>query len=160
GLNEDGRPVLVLAKKSPFTWAEYRAVADHVAQNPNLVWLNPVIVRTNTCGPNVQCSIPSIEATWRPGPAPAKPLPPAAEAFQKLIDSNDPRAFARDYQYNVSPVSDSAPFFFFTLKTGYVLRNILAGTGRGMDWRINLGVVVLGMLLIISALAVLAFLIL
>ncbi|HLY92196.1 MAG TPA: hypothetical protein VKQ89_02970, partial [Candidatus Angelobacter sp.] len=78
----------------------------------------------------------------------------------KLISSNDPRAFARDYAYNVAPVSDSAPFFFFTLKTRYVIENILAGTGHGMDWRINLGIVVLGMLLIISALAVLAFLIL
>jgi len=47
-------------------------------------------------------------------------------------------AVCRDYTYNVAPVSDSAPFFFFTLKTGYVIRNIMAGTGRGMDWRINL----------------------
>ncbi|HEY2391910.1 MAG TPA: hypothetical protein VGK22_12115, partial [Candidatus Angelobacter sp.] len=70
------------------------------------------------------------------------------------------RGFANGYAYNVSPVSDSAPFFFFTLKTKYVLENILAGTGHGMDWRINLGVVVLGMLLIISIVAVLAFLIL
>ncbi|HZD96227.1 MAG TPA: hypothetical protein VE133_18340, partial [Candidatus Sulfotelmatobacter sp.] len=72
----------------------------------------------------------------------------------------DPQQFARDYAYNVAPVSDSAPFFFFTLKTKYVIENILAGTGHGMDWRINLGVVVLGMLLVISTLAVLAFLIL
>ncbi|HMC30624.1 MAG TPA: hypothetical protein VKL99_07290, partial [Candidatus Angelobacter sp.] len=70
------------------------------------------------------------------------------------------QGFARDYAYNVAPVSDSAPFFFFTLKTKYVLENILAGTGHGMDWRINLGIVVLGMLLIISTVAVLAFLIL
>ena len=87
-------------------------------------------------------------------------LPPAAQAFQDLIQSNDPWRFADDYAYNVSPVNDSAPFFFFTLKTKYVLQNIVAGTGHGMDWRINLGVVVLGMLLIISVLAVLAFLIL
>ena len=41
GLDEDGRPVLVLAKKTPFTAAEYAAVAAHVRENPNLVWLNP-----------------------------------------------------------------------------------------------------------------------
>ena len=87
-------------------------------------------------------------------------LPPAAAAFRDLIESNDPQRFAQNYAYNVSPVSDSAPFFFFTLKTRHVNQNILAGTGHGMDWRINLGVVVLGMLLIISILAVLAFLIL
>lgn len=161
GLNEDGRPVLVLAKKSPFTPDEYRLVDDHVRANANLVWLNPVKYSIDPCGPNVQCKIPEVPSIVAPRPLPPlPPLPPAAEAFQKLIDSNDPRAFAQSYAYNVAPVSDSAPFFFFTLKTKYVLENILAGTGRGMDWRINLGVVVLGMLLIISTLAVLAFLIL
>src|SRR5438270_999902 len=155
GLDEDGRPVLVLAKKSPFTADEYAAVENHVRANPNLVWLNPPNDLNVPCGPNVQCSMPTISIS----PA-ASPLPPAAEAFQKLIDSNDPQGFARDYAYNVAPVSDSAPFFFFTLKTKYVLENILAGTGHGMDWRINLGIVVLGMLLVISTVAVLAFLVL
>jgi len=137
GLNEDGRPVLVLAKKSPFTAVEYAAVAAHVRENPNLFWLNPTAEYAGL-----------------------QPLPPAATAFENLIQSNDPLQFAKSYAYNVSPVSDSAPFFFFTLKTRHVIENILAGTGRGMDWRINLGVVVLGMLLIISIVAVLAFLIL
>src|SRR5260370_1813634 len=137
GLDEDGRPVLVLARKSAFTATEYSAVAQHVKENPNLIWLNP----------------PAEYAGMQP-------LPPAATAFQQLIQSNDPRRFAQDYAYNVSPVDDNAPFFFFTLKTGYVLRNIAAGTGHGMDWRINLGVVVLGMLLILSLIAVLTFLIL
>jgi hypothetical protein len=137
GLNEDGRPVLVLAKKSPFTAGEYAAVAAHIRANPNLFWLNPTAEYVGL-----------------------QPLPPAAAAFRNLIESNDPAGFARNYAYNVAPVSDSAPFFFFTLKTRHVIENILAGTGRGMDWRINLGVVVLGMLLIISIVAVLAFLIL
>jgi hypothetical protein len=136
-LNEDGRPVLVLAKKSAITPEEYAAVAGHVKENPNLVWLNP-------------------PAEYRG----AQVLPGAAATFQELIHSNDPQDFARSYAYNVAPVTDGAPFFFFTLKTGYVFRNIMAGTGRGMDWRINLGVAVLGMLLLISAVAVLLFLVL
>jgi spermidine synthase len=103
GLNEDGRPVLVLAKKSAFTPQEYAAIAEHVRANPNLVWLNP-----------------------DPQHAGLQPLPQAAQVFQNLIASNDPRAFARDYAYNVGPVDDNAPFFFFTLKTGYVLKNIAA----------------------------------
>ncbi|HXZ79959.1 MAG TPA: hypothetical protein VEG30_08520, partial [Terriglobales bacterium] len=41
GLGEDGRPVAVLAKKSPFTPAEYAAVAQHIHSYPNLIWLNP-----------------------------------------------------------------------------------------------------------------------
>ncbi|HEY1527173.1 MAG TPA: hypothetical protein VGH51_13125 [Candidatus Angelobacter sp.] len=159
-LDEDGRPVLVLAKKSPFTPAEYSAVKNHVLANPNLVWLNPSADAVSPCGPNVQCMMPTLAPPVSIPPNLARPLPPAAAAFQKLIESNDPASFARNYAYNVSPVSDSAPFFFFTLKTRHVIENILAGTGHGMDWRINLGIVVLGMLLIISIVAVLAFLIL
>jgi len=158
GLDEDGRPVLVLAKKSPFTLAEYEAIDNHVRANPNLVWLNPPLM-IEPCMPdaNVPCKVPESPRRFI---RPQSLSSPAAEAFQRLIASNDPRAFARGYPYNVAPVDDSAPFFFFTLKTRHVIENILAGTGHGMDWRINLGVVVLGMLLIISILAVLAFLIL
>jgi spermidine synthase len=137
GLSEDGRPVLVLAKKTAFKGEEYAAVARHVQENPNLVWLNP------------PAQYAGLQA-----------LPAAAAAFQELIRSNDPQQFARSYDYNVAPVTDSAPFFFFTLKTGYVVRNILSGTGHGMDWRINLGIVVLGMLVVISLVAIMLFLIL
>src|SRR5438132_9527369 len=62
GLDEDGRPVLVLAKKSAFTPAEHSAVAQHIRENPNLVWLNP-----------------------SPEYAGAQELPPAAKVFQDLI---------------------------------------------------------------------------
>jgi hypothetical protein len=127
----------VLAKKSEFTAAEYSAIARHVQANPNLVWLNPP-----------------------EGYAGAQALPPAAAVFRELIESNDPWKFAQTYVYNVAPVDDGAPFFFFTLKTGYVIRNIMAGTGQGIDWKVNLGVVVLGMVLIISLAAVLVFLVL
>jgi len=39
-----------------------------------------------------------------------------AGAFAQLIQSNDPKRFAARYPYEVSPVTDNAPFFFFTLK--------------------------------------------
>src|SRR5215469_14240263 len=76
GLNEDGRPVLVLAKKSPFTDDEYALVNDHVHANPNLVWLNPVVTYSlHGCGPSVQCLvIPGIEKVQ--SAAPERPLPP------------------------------------------------------------------------------------
>ena len=135
-LDEDGRPVLVVAKKSPLTAAEYAAVAAHVRANPGLVWLNPPAEYT--------------------GSAPATP---AARVFQQLIESNDPVGFARGYMYDVAPVSDNDPFFFFTMKTAYMLRN-LAKTRHSMDWKVNVGVAMLGMLLVLSLVAVLAFLIL
>jgi hypothetical protein len=90
---------------------------------------------------------------------------PAVHAFDAgresvfdLIASNDPYAFARGYAYNVSPVTDNAPFFFFTLKAGKILGE--KGLRQGIDWKVNLGVLVLLLVLVISLAAVLAFLIL
>jgi spermidine synthase len=125
-LDEDGIPVVVLAKKSAFTQAEEAAVQDHLENNPELVALY----------------LPS-----KPGQNP----------FSALIARNDPRGFAHDYPYNVAPVDDNAPFFFFTLKTDQILHD--GGLQRGIDWKVNLGVVVLGMVFVISAVAVLVFLV-
>lgn len=76
--------------------------------------------------------------------------------FSQLITGNDPYRFSAGYDYNVSPVTDNAPFFFFTLKLG---RFFHARAHKGVDWKVNLGVAVLAMLLVISVLAVVAFLI-
>ncbi len=86
------------------------------------------------------------------------PSEPGENPFSALIARNDPAAFARDYPYNVAPVSDNAPFFFFTLKTDQVLHD--SGSRHGIDWKVNLGVVVLGIVFIISMVAVFAFLLL
>jgi hypothetical protein len=87
------------------------------------------------------------------------PSSPAKNPFADLIASNDTYAFAKSYAFNVAPVSDNAPFFFFTLKPGQIfgdegLRH------QGIDWKVNLGVLVLILVLVISLAAVLAFLIL
>jgi hypothetical protein len=86
------------------------------------------------------------------------PSQPGNNPFSELIASNDPYAFARTYAYNVAPVSDNAPFFFFTLKPQQLLAEL--GLRHGIDWKVNLGVLVLLLVLAISALAVLLFLIL
>jgi spermidine synthase len=126
-LNEDGIPVVVLAKKTPFTFDEEMAVRAHFAQHPQLT---PIYM----------------------------PSAPATNPFTQLIASNDPSGFARNYAYNVSPVSDNAPFFFFTLKPSQILGE--GGLQHGVDWKVNLGVLVLLLVLVISLIAVLAFLIL
>jgi hypothetical protein len=124
-LDRDGRPVAVLAKKTPFTPAEVAAVRKHVAENSKLVLIFPA---------------------------------EAANAFAELA-STGPQAFATDYTYDVSPVSDNAPFFFFTFRVRQAINAVLGGTGGGMDWKNNLGVVVLAIVLVISIAAVLGFLI-
>ena len=79
-------------------------------------------------------------------------------AFARLIQSNDPQRFSAGYSYNVTPVTDNQPFFFFTLKAGRLLHP--HSNSSAMDWKVNLGVAVLGMLLMLSLLAVLGFLVL
>jgi len=127
-LNEDGRPVIVVAKRSAFTVEEEQQVRLHLEQHPNLATLY----------------LPSA---------------PGSNPFSQLIASRDAAAFARTYPYNVAPVTDDAPFFFFTLKTGQVLKSA-ALAHRGMDWKVGLGVVVLGMVLLFSVAAVMALLVL
>jgi hypothetical protein len=77
--------------------------------------------------------------------------------FSELIASNDPYVFARQYAYNVAPVNDNSPFFFFTLKFDQMLHQ--ESLQQGIDWKVNLGVAVLGTVLIISLIAVFAFLV-
>jgi hypothetical protein len=126
-LDEDGIPVVVLAKKTPFTPAEEDAVTAHFEHYSKL---NALYLPTH----------------------------PGKNPFADLIASNDPYGFARGYAYNTAPVTDNAPFFFFTLKPGQVLGE--SGLRSGIDWKVNLGVLVLLLVLLISFVAVLAFLIL
>ena len=58
----------------------------------------------------------------------------------------------------MAPVTDNAPFFFFTLKPRQILGT--QGLRNGIDWKVNLGVLVLLLVLVISFLAVVVFLIL
>ena len=126
-LEEDGIPVVVLAKKTPFTDAEENAVNAHLDKYAQL---EPLYL----------------------------PSDPGNNAFSAMIASNDPYGFARAYAYNTAPVTDNAPFFFFTLKPGQILGE--KGLSRNIDWKVNLGVLVLLLVLLISFVAVLAFLIL
>jgi len=135
-LDADGRPVLVLAKKSPFTDEEQLNVLRYIkGAAPEDTHLNLYVLYL---------------------PATADQPGMAHPAFAGLIRSQDARAFSSGYAYNVTPVTDNAPFFFFTLKPGQVFRDLNQG---GIDWKVNLGIAILGLLLIISIVAVTAFLV-
>ena len=126
-LDEDGIPVVVLAKKTPFTAAEETAVRAHLDH------------------------FYELDSLYLPSE-------PEENPFSELIASNDPYAFARRYAFNVAPVTDNAPFFFFTLKPSQILGK--KGEKEGIDWKVNLGVLVLLLVLLISVVAVIVFLIL
>ena len=135
-LDVDGRPVLVLAKKSPFTEEEQLGVLRHIK------------------GATADSAHLNLYVLYLPATADRPGM--AHPAFAGLIRSQDARAFSAGYAYNVAPVNDNAPFFFFTLKPEQVFRNLNQG---GIDWKVNMGIAILGLLLIISIAAVMAFLI-
>ncbi|MBI2682330.1 MAG: hypothetical protein HYX26_03795 [Acidobacteriales bacterium] len=141
-LDADGRPVAVVIKKSALDETEIREVRQYLSANDSLHLI-------------YQPGMASLFGETYEGSG-----TPTEFAFCTLIGQNSPRWTSLHYPYNITPVYDSNPFFFFTFKTSDVIDRILAGTGRGMDWRINLGVTVLFMVLVISFVAVLAFLIL
>ena len=114
-LDTDGRPVVVLAKKTPFTMEEQRAVLDHIQG-------------TNGQEPNLNLHVLYLPVT-ADQPAMAHP------AFAQLIRGQDARAFSAAYSYNVAPVTDNAPFFFFTLKPSrsFAAPIRAASTGRSIS---------------------------
>jgi hypothetical protein len=166
-LNDDGRPVTVLAKKSPFTIEEEIAVLKHAKNTKNLFPIyTPLSYRRPTtdawCTGGDACpgdvyGLRDFVQSRRVSEKVSEPFSILAQGeMPMMVNAAD---FERAYPYNITPVYDSSPFFFFTLKTKDVMKNILAGTGKGMDWRINLGITVLFMVFAISIVAVLAFLI-
>ena len=145
-LDRDGRSVLVLVKKSAFTNDEVMQYRRHSL--------------------SLGSALQEIYSPWFRQDVDIVPSEdllsahPDAFAFAALIGSPDPANFIAHYPYNITPVSDNAPFFFFTFKTRRLFEQILSNTSGGEDWKINLGVAVLFMLLLISILAVAGFLIL
>ncbi len=136
-LDTDGRPVVVLAKRSPFTLEEQKAVLNHIQG-------------TSANDRNLNLHVLYLPATAdQPGMA--------HPAFAELIRGQDARSFSASYPFNVSPVTDNAPFFFFTMKPEQVF---LGSEEGGIDWKVNLGIAILGTVLLVSIAAVAGFLVL
>jgi len=139
-LNQNGISVVVLAKRTPFTMEEQGRVRRHLAANSRLFLLYS------------PSDMDLVTVSGHEDHYPAN-----SDSFTQLIQLNDPQRFAARYPYDVSPVTDNAPFFFFNLKLGQVLHQ--KSFRYGIDWKVNMGVAVLGMVLMISLVAVLVFLV-
>lgn len=73
--------------------------------------------------------------------------------FTDLLRSSDPAAYERQYQYNISPVSDNQPFFFYTVQPRDILSFLAHASRRSADYKINKAVPLLYALMAISLLA-------
>jgi SAM-dependent methyltransferase len=75
-------------------------------------------------------------------------------AFTGLLTAADPESFYRAYPYNVRPVHDDKPFFFYTVQTGDVWTFVRDWTRLSADYKINMAVPTLFSLVGVSLLAV------
>jgi hypothetical protein len=81
------------------------------------------------------------------------PGDPPTNAFGELMTTRDPEAFWRNYRYNVTPVDDDRPFFFYTVQPRDVLE-FLQHTAPSADYKINRALPLLFEVLGISVLAI------
>jgi hypothetical protein len=87
-----------------------------------------------------------LHALYVPGDAPVN-------EFGQLLKSPDPEVFWRNYRYNVTPVDDDRPFFFYTVQPRDILEFLKQG-GQSADYKINRALPLLFEVLGISVLAI------
>jgi hypothetical protein len=79
--------------------------------------------------------------------------------FTELLNTPDPGRFYREYPYDVSPVDDNRPFFFYTVQPRDLI-NFLQGPKKSADYKINRAVPLLFGLMGISIAATVIILLL
>jgi hypothetical protein len=94
-----------------------------------------------------------MSAVYIPGDAPKNP-------FGELLLAQDSTAYERAYEYNVSPVTDNRPFFFYTVQPRDVKAFLMRTGGQSADKKVNVAVLNLFYAMAVSIAAVLIILIL
>jgi hypothetical protein len=101
---------------------------------------------------SVAASTGGMRPVYMPGDGPVN-------EFGKILTTDNPERFYDSYQYDVSPVSDNRPFFFYTVQPRDLL-NFLASPTDSADYKINRAVPLLFGLMGISIVATLIILLL
>ena len=78
--------------------------------------------------------------------------------FTELLHSPDPAGYERRYPFDISPVGDNRPFFFYTVQPGDLWEFVTRASRYSEDFKINRAVPLLFELLAISVLATLIIL--
>jgi hypothetical protein len=83
----------------------------------------------------------------------------ASNPFGDLLLAKDPLAYERNYPFDITPVGDNRPFFFYTVQPRDI-QAFLATGGRAMDAKINKALPMLFAALVVSIAAVAIILVL
>jgi hypothetical protein len=78
--------------------------------------------------------------------------------FSELLTTSDPARFERDYQFNITPVSDNQPFFFYTVQPRDLLAFLTGASHNTADYKVNVAVPMLFESLAVSIVAVIIIL--
>jgi hypothetical protein len=84
-----------------------------------------------------------LETLYMPGD-------PPRNAFGQLLASRDSRSFIRSYRYDVSPVGDDRPFFFYTVQPRDLWNFVRHASAESEDYKVNRAVPLLIGLMAIS----------
>jgi len=140
----------------PQAWRHVVALRDR-AQNINafgaldtvLIFRKP-LASEDVAGVKLALSQTNLRALYIPGDAPSN-------EFGELLRSADPQTFWQNYRYNVTPVDDDRPFFFYTVQPRDIL-NFLKPGGLSADYKINRAVPLLFEVVGISVAAIIVVL--
>ena len=78
--------------------------------------------------------------------------------FTEMLRSSDPANFFRRYPYDVSPVSDNRPFFFYTVQPQDLWRFVTQASRHAADFKVNQAVPMLFAILTVSIIATIVIL--
>jgi hypothetical protein len=81
-----------------------------------------------------------------------------ASAFRDLLLTNDPQQFYDNYDFDVRPVTDNRPFFFYTVQPQDLWRFATTASQASADYKINKAVPLLFGLVTVSIIATLIIL--
>jgi hypothetical protein len=88
------------------------------------------------------------------------PGDPPANEFGQLLLAPDPAAYEAAYRFNITPVNDDRPFFFYTVQPRDVKSFLLRNGGQSADSKVNIAVLNLFNAMAVSLAAVAIILIL
>jgi spermidine synthase len=73
--------------------------------------------------------------------------------FYELLRGANPDQYERNYTFDITPVSDNRPFFFYTVQPGDLWTFVKSASRESADFKINKAVPVLFALMLVSILA-------
>jgi spermidine synthase len=94
-----------------------------------------------------------MSAVYLPGDGPVN-------QFGQLLLAPDPAVYQRNYQFDITPVNDNRPFFFYAVQPRDVAAFILSTGGKSADRKVNIAVPKLFSAMTVSIIAVAVILLL